>query len=83
MNLQICDKSLAARYLTNYTSRVDTRTRAVFSSNQQTGDIQVDVVDIPTTKLASNRIHENRAKQSNRIREKPQGVLISLPEMYR
>jgi GIY-YIG catalytic domain. len=82
-NLQICDKSLAARYLTNYTSRVDTRTRAVFSSNQQTGSIQVDVMDIPTTKLAFNRIHEIKAKQGNRIKDKPQGVLISLPEMYR
>jgi hypothetical protein len=40
-------------------------------------------MDIPTTKIASNRNQENQAKLSDRIKEKPQGVLISLPEMFR
>lgn len=83
MNLQICDKSLAARYLTNYTSHVDIRTRAVFKSNQHTGNIEVEVMDIPTTKLAHSQVHEMKIKQNRRNKDKPQGVLISLPEMLR
>ena len=67
--------------MANYNALVDKRARITFSANQQTGNPQIDVKMIPNTKIASNRIEEEREKKRLKRCNNIEGQMMSLTEM--